>query len=142
MKSMASPVVYRFFRFFPGEPISTKIGITGITPFFALGGLCDAVSGEDEDRARGSPSPYFGEGRPHSGSGAEDTVSTRNRVPSLREHHSSRRTAETIEMAYAARFLFFERASFLRGHNLVVKGRVVLPRRKEAERNTDMRAVY
>ena len=30
------PVVYGFF---PGEPISTKSGITGITPYFALGGL-------------------------------------------------------------------------------------------------------
>jgi len=31
--SSASAVVYRFF---PGKPISTKSGITGITPFFAL----------------------------------------------------------------------------------------------------------
>jgi len=45
MKSLTSSVVYRFF---PGEPISTKSGITGITPLFALGSLCDVVSGEDE----------------------------------------------------------------------------------------------
>src|SRR5216683_933238 len=61
LKSLASPVVYRFS---PGEPISTKSGITGITPFFRTikftEGDCSLILGKplglgDAHDARGRP---------------------------------------------------------------------------------------